>query len=257
MWKLKTNQMTKILLTNISAILASNETKECKGMNTFKDSSFVCHCLPGFPFGDPVSEQGCYRCDQECHSLGYCAYPGKCKCVRGYIGDGITSCEVPIPEVTGIFPNIAKPRGYQEARITYYMEESFTPTKFYCKFGNVQVVGSALAPGVGVCTIPPSNEYAVRVSVTFDGYRYSNSDVFLRYEQKEKEKLEINWVSIIATMMVFIWGNIIVSQWSRNPNGISSQDENEENVKVRPIHAFDKDKNKENANDGDIDDNIL
>ena len=111
----------------------------------------------------------------------------------------------------------------------------------FCKFGEVVVSGSFLQPGIGKCTVPPSMEYSVRVSLSFDGENYSNSDIFLRYNQKEKKEMEINWISIIATAMVFTWCSILVSQWSKNPTGnkkIAQQMQIQQNE--HQIHAFDQ-----------------
>ena len=245
-------------LANLSINSLSNAVKECKGMNTYKDSEFVCRCLPGFPFGDPVSKEGCYRCDTECHSHGYCAYPGVCKCFRGLVGDGVTSCVVPIPQVTGVYPNLVRAAGYVEARITFFMDEPFTPKMFYCKFGDVPVSGQFLQSGVGRCTVPPSKEYAVRVAISFDGENYSDSDVFLRYEQREKEEIVINWVPIVATIVVFIWGNLKVSHWSKNPTGDKNLEEEQKRQQPHTIYAFEQNKNKgNNTIDPNDDDNIL
>ena len=239
-------------LSNLTTKSLSNAIKECKGMNTYKDSNFVCRCLPGFPFGDPVSKQGCFRCDVQCHSKGFCEYPGVCKCFRGLVGDGVNSCTIPIPTVTGIYPNSVRPQGYIESRVTYYMDEPYTPTLFFCKFGDVPISGTYLQPGVGKCTVPPSKEYAVRVSISFDGENYTNSDVFLRYEQKQKEEIIVNWAPVVATILVFIWGNIKISQWSKNPTGDKNIEEEEKKTTPRQIHAFNQNKNILDEDDDDM-----
>ena len=229
-------------LANLTISGLSNAIGECIGMNTYKDKKFVCRCLPGFPFGDPVSKEGCYRCDESCHSHGYCQYPGVCKCFRGLVGDGVHECNVPVPEVTGIYPSIVRPEGLIESRVTYYIDEPYTPSLFFCKFGVVTVAGTLIQPGFGTCIIPPSAEHAVRVSLSFDGENYSSSDVFLRYQQREKNDLIINWIPIIATAMVFSWCNLIVLQWSKNPTGNKRIEEQQlyQQQGDHQIHAFDK-----------------
>lgn len=184
-------------------------------MNTYKDKNNTCRCLPGFKYGDPVSKFGCFNCQTECHAKGYCAHPGKCVCQRGLVGDGITRCEIPTPEVTGIYPTKIRKQGYEDIQVTYYLNEPHNPHYIWCKFQNVTVLGELIEQGIVKCTAPPSNEYAVRVSLSFDTQNFSNSDVFIYYDQESKIEFKINWIVIAVGLIIFIWGNSIIFTWGK------------------------------------------
>ncbi|EAY04348.1 hypothetical protein TVAG_069980 [Trichomonas vaginalis G3] len=231
----------------LNTVFINRAVKECIGMNTFMDENHVCRCLPGFNFGDPVSKYGCYQCSLTCHKNGFCAHPGKCKCLKGLVGDGVLKCDIPIPTVTSVYPSIIRSQGFIDTQISYSLDVPYIPTEFWCKFHNTIVKGELIQNGLGKCKAPPSNEHAVRVSISFDTVKYSESDVFLFYNQEAKIQANFNWILIVLSIILFLWGNSIIMSWGKIDESLESpQDKLSMNEKTN--NPFDKAKQVDEFN---------
>ena len=112
----------------------------CNGPHTRKGSNGLCECVEGFEYGDPFSKYGCYHCNHKCHDDAICSYPGKCVCKNGMIGDGIKTCDIPLPIVTSMSPTLARSVGGETIIVHYYTESNYTQKYGYCKYSIFRIL---------------------------------------------------------------------------------------------------------------------
>lgn len=144
-----------------------NISLECSGPNTFRIND-ECYCMRGFIGDEPLSPRGCWRCEK-CHREAKCAYPGKCICSNGMVGNG-KLCEPPIPtinsfSVQGDFVNI-----------NYQCTIMFEPYLSYCKFGSSDIINGLSFTNRSISCLIPSNIHGnnIILSLSFDRKNWSN-----------------------------------------------------------------------------------
>lgn len=176
----------------------------CDGLNTVFAFNNECVCIDGFPFGDPESKEGCYRCDQKCHRLAKCEYPGKCVCISPYHGDGI-NCVADIPQLTSVSPTNGSTLGGTDIEI-YYNYSTFNDEKIpetaYCRFGPLVVRSESVSDSIITCKTPPHCAKPAFLSISFDTISWSKDDVFFNFvEIQENEKNYDNTQNVIVDEM--------------------------------------------------------
>jgi len=178
--------------------------EECSGFNTFYGNDGTCHCLAGYSLGDPFSAEGCYKCDDQCHEKAFCVYPGRCRCLKGWDGDGVKICKIPHPRIVSIAPK--KLFFNKSVYIRYDSMNFYVPSQFFCRFGNTIVEGSIIEAGYAVCKAPASTESALRLSISFTVDDFQQDDVFIQYTQFIKTVNGSNKEWIYTILLVsLIW----------------------------------------------------
>lgn len=180
-----------ILLLQIIFQLTSSI--ECKGPNTVMAFNNECVCIDGFPYGNPMTNEGCYKCNKKCHKLSKCEYPGKCVCNPPYHGDGIDDCSLDIPHLISVSPNNGTTNGGTDIQIHYkysnYNNES-TPKNAFCRFGSLVVRSKSVSDTLIICQTPPHRAKPAFLSISFDTFSWSKEDVFFNFIEIQNEKEE-------------------------------------------------------------------
>ena len=193
--------------------ILSIEHDECEGQNTIRDKDGNCHCLPDFPFGDPNSKDGCYKCLEQCHEKAICAPPGKCKCIQGLVGDGKTQCNFPTPQVIDVTPKQISKDSSELISVSFTTSSNYTALSGFCKIGNqIQKAISVTENNVMKCNPPKSTISAQRVSISFDNVTFSEEQFFIELSDAHyKPSIQIVWqvwaVVLMAVIAIVIYTN--------------------------------------------------
>lgn len=170
------------MITIISLFLKFADSIQCKGPNTRLDISNNCVCIDGFPFGNPNSSEGCFKCDQRCHSNSICKYPGKCVCISPYYGDGVSNCIICRPHLYFVSPNSGPARGGTTIQIQYDCPESKNvPDVAYCKFGSQIEKSLSVTNSTIICLTPKHASIPTPISISFDSVTWSKENVFFNF----------------------------------------------------------------------------
>jgi len=170
------------------------EKYECDGPNTFMDSNHKCACLDGFPYGDPSSSNGCWKCISQCHVNAVCSYPGKCVCAYGYIGDGTMICMIPKPVVSKVSPSQILLNSSYVVTVSFSVSTNFTAVEGFCRFGKTIVPAEILGKDSAQCLAPKTSSPALRLSFSFDNISWSEEQIYIEYQNQEEKK-----------SIVFVW----------------------------------------------------
>lgn len=144
----------------------------CSGPNTVKDRFGQCVCQRGSIGDDPIQLRGCWNCSSECHYDAVCMYPGVCQCPNGLVGDGVSSCAIPVPHIRDVVIESAKEA--TEAVVWFSIPTDYNPEEVFCRFGNYIVVGTLLDSTHMKCSIVKSLFGKVRLSISFDSLSWSD-----------------------------------------------------------------------------------
>lgn len=164
--------------------LLIRQFRACSSPNTVLSFTGKCVCIDGFPYGDPTSKEGCYKCDRKCHPLATCNFPGSCTCPQLYLGDGITSCQRNIPKIKSIYPLSGPSTGGTVVTINYEysLSDDEVVDKAFCQFGSLIVNAENVTNSTITCISPPHNPTPAFVSILFDPLVKSQDEVFFEYE---------------------------------------------------------------------------
>jgi hypothetical protein len=154
----------------------------CKAPHTVLALGRKCVCRDGYPYGDPDSAEGCFRCQSQCHSSATCQHPGKCVCDEGYDGDGVSACELVVPEILSIAPAKGPMTGGTFVFVQYQYSLQIFPTPM-CRFGSRYVDG-ILHPenNTIACLSPPGPPVSQFLSISFNGIGWSRSQFSFAFE---------------------------------------------------------------------------
>ena len=189
------------------------EADECEGQNTLKLENGTCVCLPDFPFGNPYSKDGCFKCIDQCHEKAICVPPGKCKCINGLIGDGKTSCSIPTPQIVEVSPKSVPKDSKELINVQYKSESNYTAIKGYCKFGNTVYEAITITDNnIMKCLSPKSTSNAQRLSISFDNVTFTEDQIFIEFvDTAPPPSIQIVWqvwaVILLIVICVVIYTN--------------------------------------------------
>lgn len=188
----------------------SRESDECEGQNTIKLPDGKCKCLDNFPFGNPYSKTGCYKCIDQCHEKAICAPPGKCKCIKGLVGDGKLRCDIPIPQIINVFPKQVSRAGGDVISINFTTESNYSAITGFCKFGNNQIIeGKVIDEYTINCIAPESALTAQRLSLSFDNISYTEEQIFIEFiDNSSLPAVQIVW-QIWAVLLIAVFAIVV------------------------------------------------
>jgi hypothetical protein len=168
-------ETVKGMLALLSLLAPSQEGPlDCHAPNTFWDIfTGECICLPGFQTTeDHNKSDGCWRCNETCHPLAICAFPGVCQCDGKFMGNGLTSCTSPIPHLLGASGKSFLRDGSVLLSFRYSSPKKFTPREMFCKFGAKIIKSTNFTDQDVICRIPrvPPGKYIFFIS--FDSFHW-------------------------------------------------------------------------------------
>lgn len=175
-------------------------SNQCEGPNTVLAFTNECVCVDGFPYGDPNSNEGCYKCDKKCHRLSKCEYPGKCVCTSPYHGDGVEYCSLDIPHLISISPNNGSTSGGTDIQINYEYSNynnKKTPDNAFCRFGPLVVRSKSVSDTTIICQTPPHRAKPSFLSISFDTLSWSKEQIFFNFIDIQDKKVEIQTDDVI------------------------------------------------------------
>lgn len=205
--KSKSDKMFYFVFLKFSA---SREADECEGQNTIRLPDGKCKCLDNFPFGDPNSKDGCYKCFDQCHEKAICSPPGKCKCIKGLVGDGKLRCEIPKPQMIDIYPKKVSKAGGDVISVNYTTETNYSAIKSFCKFGNNQIIeGKIVNEHIMNCVAPASTMSAQRLSISLDNVSFTDEQFFVEFlDINSKPVVQVVW-QVWAVVLIVIFAAVI------------------------------------------------
>lgn len=186
--------------------------KKCDGPHT-KIEEGRCVCEKGFVSMGPIDERGCWKCQDKCHSLGGCNYPGECNCLNGHYGDGVKSCRPPIPFInrTVVHPaSIMKPT---EVEVFYRTAALFDPYNAFCSINGRTTVGALTNQSSVLCWLTKKGKRTWKIAISFDGQKWSSTskviadvnEAFVKVEQPKKRHLKksLGLGALVMTHLIY------------------------------------------------------
>jgi hypothetical protein len=158
----------------------------CPGTHSFRNMWGDCQCDPSHYYGDPMSERGCWGCNNSCHFEADCIFPGRCQCLQRFKGDGI-NCEKVVPQILGIAPVQAWSDRTTAINIAYLWDVGETADQHsvaFCKLGTETVQSTLVTNDTIVCIARPRLPQVVDVAIMFEGGPWSTDDFQLLYTNR-------------------------------------------------------------------------
>lgn len=178
---------------------------KCKGPHTFINGTGFCECSADFPFGDPLSEIGCWTCNPPCDLNAHCYGPDQCRCNEGYIGDGLDVCEKPVPNLKGFTPKSANIYGNEKITALIHVNApNYTTNKGYCRFGPIIVEADTINTTHITCTTQKGKEGVFPISVSFDGVHWSTENYTFIFNNDKTSQVTILFGFISCSLIIIL-----------------------------------------------------
>lgn len=153
--------------------------KPCDKPNTRLNFAGQCVCEKGYQTTDAYG-LGCWKCNDRCHLNALCERDGQCKCMNGYRGDGIKTCELIPPIIKSI-----NPTEYKEKDLTpnfrvnvTYSYQNYVSNEAFCSFGE-RVVKTQLTESDKIsCPVPSGITGKILFRISFNNRDWSNDEVY-------------------------------------------------------------------------------
>ena len=177
----------------------------CSDKNTTRDSFGVCVCKEGY-LGDPMDENGCYKCDEKCDENAICVYPGVCQCAYGFSGNASVKCYPEIPKILSVSPNKIPLKGGVFINVSFSTNAKIKISG-YCKIGKVLVPSKNvdLHNNLMFCLAPPQDSGKYPIFISFDSHFWSNETFTIEYSQ-ENAFLSIAIIIFVYCLIVLFAG---------------------------------------------------
>jgi hypothetical protein len=194
----------------------------CDKPHTLKSADGFCVCEEGFQGADAALE-GCWKCNQTCHALGVCRKDGECVCQTGYVGDGVTECEVQVPILAETRP-IKCVAGNCVLNISFTNRGAVTGLAGYCKFDNILVQSeNVYSDGYMVCYLPHTPEKKVKMTISFDSRHFSKQYVTVLVSDPDMDQ-EVFLVFVLLGSVIFVIGIAIFRTFQAKKRGVRFAD---------------------------------
>ena len=179
----------------------------CIHRNTrYNEELEQCECFPGFPYGDPESKPGCWRCENVCHQNAVCRYPGRCVCPRGYHGDGISRCDKITLNLLNINQTVGKASGNDSVLLKYEYKNGRKTKAMFCRFGSTYVQAESFTESTILCKTPHLMPGTYKVAISYNGDMWSKSNFTFKFVDDD----EYDNVVLIIAIIAFVFISIIV-----------------------------------------------
>jgi hypothetical protein len=156
-------------------------SRPCPHPHTIRGDSGDCECRTDFPWGDPHSSPGCWKCSDRCAFHGQCVYPGRCECLNFFRGDGIIECRPLLPQILAISPSTGRSDESTLIDISFVYnpsDEEWKRVRPSCRFGLLTVEACNVTNSSLRCLAPPQDPHPVDVAISFDSV-YLSRDIFI------------------------------------------------------------------------------
>ena len=151
----------------------------CYGKHTLRTRSGSCICEEGYIYGDPSSEIGCWKCDHSCHKNASCKPNGKCVCMPGLFGDGISACIEVKPVVEKIYPSSGSDIGGTLIIVNLEGQQKGIQPQILCRFGKTVYEGQIFNMTHCGCITPTGKaDSDIKFAVSFNGIEWSKDFIF-------------------------------------------------------------------------------
>ena len=186
----------------------------CTLPNTVEDFEGACVCEKGFVTDDSFLENGCWKCDRDCHVLAKCAYPGLCQCDAEFIGDGINECIMPFPELIKLNNEQLLSNGerlltfgYKDMKQAVLMK--IKVKSFYCKVGTLIIKANKFTSSEVQCQIPKKIKGNVNVSISYDSLNWSPQQIPVNIDDSVNIKEIQDAIPFLICLVVFMMIGIV------------------------------------------------
>ena len=106
---------------------------------------------------------------------------GKCICMNGLIGDGISNCEYPSPRIISLSRRSINALWATKV-IVKFRNTTFLPQGAYCLVGNSVIQGILINDDEVMCSIPPEYTGVKKLCLSFDGSNCGPNKMEINYE---------------------------------------------------------------------------
>ena len=199
-----------LLFSLFFIVKADDEETKCPYPNTEITADGMCVCLPGY-VSDPVNQSlGCWKCEDKCHSLATCTYPGVCQCKPGLNGTGLT-CFSPVPLQFSQKLLTIRPDGGYELDIEHTCPEFYSVPVVYLQVGSQIFKSSSFTNEKAHFKIPQTISGFKNVTISYDKINWAN-DVKLWYFEKtiNNQFIAESTPFIFALVVVVLFGTCLL-----------------------------------------------
>ena len=172
----------------------------CIGNHTVRSSSGECECEPGFPFGDPDSEIGCFRCVKPCSDGSICVKMDVCACKPGYQQVG-PRCVPHFPLPSNVSPSGGVFSGGYPVLVR--LSAPSNVSQVFCRFGDVIVAGRMRNNLTIQCNAPAGRPGACELRVSSDANNWNLPGIPFEYKYDATRAI-MNWVLEVASIATVI-----------------------------------------------------
>jgi hypothetical protein len=187
-------------------------SEPCPGPNSFRNIYGYCDCVDDFPYGEPDTALGCWKCEPFCHGFATCKHPGICECEPHYRGNGIDKCEPILPQILSIAPIEGFSDVPTRVNVSYLFEgqhDARLKLVAYCRFGLIPVTAERVTDTMIQCVAPARPPQQVIVAISFDSTHWSREHFPFSYKKKfELGKfclIAVAYAAVVAGIGGFIW----------------------------------------------------
>lgn len=188
----------------------------CTGKNVIKVDE-ACECAPGYIYGDPYTNTGCWNCSIPCHENAFCEKQDHCECFSGYVGDGIKKCDSILPILVSFEPKRGNPNGGTKVKVVFESKVNNDVKAVFCRFGLQVVEARSVKENKAVCVSPKANsqeEYYAPFAISFDQEYWSlEKSAFIYYVETSGG---FNAILIVFVFMGMIVGVIVTVVYKMN-----------------------------------------
>lgn len=190
----------------IVPIYSSNK---CSMPNTEVLTNGKCSCIDGFTTDSELFQSlGCWKCANKCHPISKCEHPGICRCISGFVGDGISHCQTPIPILKKLSKRELLSNGETILTISFVDGDAinnstnkFTPSHFYCQLGHTILKATYFNQTEVQCQIPKPLKGDLVLSISYDSYHWSNEELLVKFDNAGNTKEIIDAMPFLLTLL--------------------------------------------------------
>ena len=177
-------------------------TTKCRYNNTESTADGKCVCLPGYVSDPKDITLGCWKCDDKCHRLATCVYPGICECKSGLNGTGL-NCYLPVPLQFSRQSLTPLEKGGYNITVEHTAPENYIVPMVYFQAGSHIYKAYIFSNDKASFYVPASITGFHNVSISYDKVNWAN-DVKLWYFEKSENNI------FIAESTPFVFALVIV-----------------------------------------------
>lgn len=207
--KIQYNQMLNLIsIFSFSSEKTYNYSFRCGEYNTFLEINGTCSCQSQYLTDDKFFEHGCFKCQEECHPMALCRFPGRCICLNEFYGDGI-QCNLDIPFNLKLLKTKRSKINEIFLTISFEVPSQKKVHQIFYKVGNFVNSAKTLGNNKIECIIPPFIDEKSIIFISFDNSTWSDEFIFI--SPKEIEKMHYLFILLIILILFIVLFGIYYS----------------------------------------------